>query len=181
MQVQPDVLEALTDRDLLTVEELARQCLGQGAALGDIRGYTADEMDAVYLLAHNAYQQRKYEDARKLFYFLAENDHTESRYWMGLAACLQLTGEYTEAVAAYGMAAILDATNPVPPLHACECYLALHDLAAARRALDAVEFVCETTGGGTAHASTLKRAALLSAAVAAAGADRDRDSHSASS
>ena len=181
MQVQPDVLEALTDRDLSTVEELARQCLEQGAALGDIRGYTADEMDAVYLLAHNAYQQRKYGDAGRLFYFLAENDHTESRYWMGLAACLQLTGEHTEAVAAYGMAALLDATNPAPPLHACECYLALHDLAAARKALDAVEFVCETAGGEAAHAAILKRAALLSAAVAAGGENRDRDSDHAAS
>ena len=181
MQFQPDVLESLTDRELSSVEELARQCLEHGAALGDIRGYTADEMDAVYLLAHNAYQQRRYEDARRLFYFLAENDHTESRYWMGIAACLQLTGEHTEAVAAYGMAAMLDATNPVPPLHACECYLALHDLAAARKALDAVEFVCETTGGEAVHAATLKRAALLSAAVAAGVADRDRSSGHASS
>ena len=176
MQVQPDTLEALTDRELSTVEELARQCLEQGAALGDIRGYTADEMDAVYLLAHNAYQQHKYDDARKLFYFLAENDHTESRYWMGLAACLQLTGEHTEAVAAYGMAALLDATNPEPPLRACECYLALRDLAAARKALDAVEFVCQSTGGAQAHAATLKRAALLAAAVAGGGEDRDRNS-----
>ena len=181
MQVPPDVLESLTDRELSTVEALARQCLDEGAALADVRGYTADEMDAVYLLAHNAYQQRKYDDARRLFYFLAENDHTECRHWMGLAACLQLTGEHPEAIAAYGMAAMLDATNPVPPLHACECYLALHDLAAARKALDAVEFVCETTGGEQAHAATLKRAALLAAAVAGGGEDRNRNSDHAPS
>ena len=181
MQVQPDVLESLTDRELSTVEQLARQCLEHGATLGDLRGFTADEMDAVYLLAHNAYQQRKYEDARRLFHFLAENDHTESRYWMGLAACLQLIGDHQQAVAAYGMTALLDATNPEPPLRACECYLALRDLAAARKALDAVALVCETTGGEQVHAATLKRAALLSAAVAAGGEDRDRKSDGARS
>ena len=171
MPIQADVLESLTDRELSTVEELARRCLETGATLGDVRGYTTDEMDAVYLLAHNAYQQRKYDDAGKLFYFLAENDHTESRYWMGLAACLQLTGEHRQAVAAYGMTALLDATSPEPPLRACECYLALRDTAAARKALDAVELVCETTGGERVHAATLKRMALLSAALAADGED----------
>lgn len=177
MQVQPDILESLSDRELSTVEGLARQCLEHGATLGDLRGYTAEEMDAVYLLAYNAYQQHKYDDARRLFYFLAENDHTESRYWMGLAACLQLTGDHQEAIAAYGMAALLDATNPEPPLRACECYLALRDLAAARKALDAVELVCETTGGEGLHRATLKRAALLSASVEAGGQDHRKSDH----
>ena len=160
-----EALDALTEAQLLTVEELARQCLEQGATLGDVRGYTDDEMEAVYSLAHNAYQQRKYDDARKLFYFLAENDHTESRFWMGLGAALQMTGGYEQALAAYGVAALLDATNPQPPLRASECYLALRDFAGARKALDAVALVCEETGGQAAHGEVLKRAALLSSAV----------------
>lgn len=180
MQVQPDILESLSDRELATVEELARQCLEHGATLGDLRGYTAEEMDAVYLLAYNAYQQHKYDDARRLFYFLAENDHIESRYWMGLAASLQQTGDHQEAIAAYGMAALLDATNPEPPLRACECYLALHDLAAARKALDAVELVCETTGGEGVHSATLKRLALLSASLDASGQDHPKSDHAQS-
>ncbi len=169
-----DPLDFLTDRDLLTVEELARKCLEEGATLADVRGYTDDEMEAVYRFAHNAYEQRKYDDAAKLFHFLAENDHTESRFWMGLGASLQMTGGHEEALAAYGVAALLDATNPRPPLHAAECYLALRDLEGGRKALDAVGLICEATAGEAAaneadHADVASRAAVLSAAIEQAG------------
>ena len=166
-----DALESLTDSQLLTVEQLAGRCLTEGATLADIRGYTDDEMEAVYNLAHNAYRQRRYDDARKLFQFLAENDHTESRFWMGLAASYQMTRDYEQAVAAYGVAALLDATDPQAPLRACECYLAMNDPESGRRALDAVELICSATGGEPVHRELLKRAALLDSAIVSAVRD----------
>ena len=167
MQDPFDALESLTDEQLLTVEQLAGRCLTEGATLADVRGYTGDEMEAVYNFAHNTYQQRRYDDARKLFQFLAENDHTEGRFWKGLAACQQMTGRHEQAVAAYGVAALLDATDPQTPLRACECYLAMDDLEGARKALDAVRLICSATGGETTHGEALKRAALLDSAIAA--------------
>lgn len=160
-----DLLEALTDGQLATVEELARDCLERGATLADIRGYTDDEMEAVYRFAHNAYQQHRYDDARKLFQFLAENDHTESRFWMGLGASLQMTAAYEEALAAYGVAAVLDATNPEPPLRAAECYLAEGALDGAGKAVDAVRLVCEAIGPGPAATEARQRASLLASAI----------------
>lgn len=165
MQDATDILETLTDEQLQTVEELAGRCLTEGVTLADLRGYTDDEMEAVYSFAHNAFRQRKYEDARKLFQFLAENDHTESRYWMGLAACYQMTRGYEQAVTAYGVTALLDATDPQPPLRACECYLAMQDPESGRKALDAVHLICAETGGAPIHADVLARAALLSSAI----------------
>ena len=169
MQDSFDALDSLTDDQLLSVEQLAAKCLTEGATLADVRGYADDEMEAVYNLAHNAYQQQRYDDARKLFQFLAENDHTESRFWMGLAASYQMTGGYEQAVTAYGVAALLDATDPRAPLHACECYVAMHDWESGRKALDAVGLICEETGGEPVHGALLKRAALLDSAIAAAG------------
>ena len=178
MQVHTDPWETLTDNDLRTVEEVATKCLVGGAALADIRGYTEDEMEAVYNFAHNAYQQRKYDEARQLFQFLAENDHTESRFWMGLAASHQMSGTHQQALTAYAMAALLDGTNPRPALHACECYLALADWANGRKALDAVYFLCGTADAST-HGDVRKRAAVLSAIIAKANSefsDKDADS-----
>ena len=169
MQTAAHALESLTDDQLLTVEALAMKCLGQGATLADVRGYSDDEMEAVYHFAHNAYRQRKYEDAKELFRFLAENDHTESRFWMGFAATWQMTGGHEQAATAYGVAAVLDATNPRPPLHACECYLAMNDPETARKALDAVELICEETGGEAVHGDLLRRVALLASAIESAG------------
>ena len=169
MQDTFDALNSLTDVQLRWVEKLAVTCLTEGATLADLRGYDDDEIEAVYQFAHNAYQQRRYEDARKLFQFLAGNDHTESRFWMGLAASYQMTGEYEQAVTAYGVAALLDATDPRAPLHACECYVAMRDLESGRKALDAVGLICGETGGEPVHGEVLRRAALLDSAIVAAG------------
>ncbi|MDE0659718.1 MAG: SycD/LcrH family type III secretion system chaperone [Gammaproteobacteria bacterium] len=159
------VLDRLTDGQLATVEELARRCLGSGATLADVRGYTNDEMEAVYAFAHNAYRQGKYEDAAKLFHFLAENDHTDGRFWMGLGACLHMTGGHDQAVAAYAVAAVLDATNPEPPLRAAECYLATGALDGARKALDAVRLICDEAVAPEAQQRVLGRVAVLAAAI----------------
>ena len=160
-----DALEALTDQELVAVEELAEKCLMEGAALADVRGYTEDEMEAIYHLAYNAYRQGKYADARKLFQFLALNDHVESRFWMGLAATCQMSGEYRQAVAAYEMAAILEATNPWPPFHAGECYMAMNDWEKSARALQAVEILCDAADGEGHHAELRTRAVQLSKVV----------------
>ncbi len=140
-----DPFETITDEQLQTVEELTKKCLLEGASLGSVRGYTSDELEAVYGLAHNAYRQRKYEQAEQLFLFLVENDHAEHRFWMGLAATQQMSEQHRKALVAFGMTAMLDATNPWPSIHACECYLALGERENARLALDAAEGVCEAT------------------------------------
>ena len=158
-------LERLSDGQLATVEELARRCLGSGATIADVRGYTDDEMEAVYAFAHNAYRQGKYDDAAKLFYFLAENDHTDSRFWMGLGACLHMTGGHDQALAAYAVAAVLDATNPEPPLCAAECYLATGTFDGARKALDAVRLICDEAVAPEEQRRVLGRVAVLAAAI----------------
>jgi len=156
-----DPFEAIADEQLQTVEELAKKCLLEGATLGAVRGYSSDELEAVYGLAHNAYQQRKYEQAVKLFLFLVENDHAEHRFWMGLAAAYQMAEEHRKALVAFGMVAVLDATNPWPSIHACECYLALGERESARLALDAAEGVCEATDSKQSNDDALARIGKL--------------------
>ena len=121
-------------------------------------------MEVVYHFAHNAYQQRKYEEALRLFQFLVQNDHAETRFWMGLAASYHMSGSHRQAVTAYGMAAVLDATNPRPALYAGECHLAVGDRQNARKAFEAVAFVCGLPGA-TGHDAVRSRAAALLAAM----------------
>lgn len=165
MAAVTDALETLTDQEVVAVEELAKKCLTEGAALADVQGYTEDEMEAVYHLAHNAYRQGKHPDARKLFQFLALNDHLESRFWMGLAATCHVSGDYRQAVAAYEMAAVLEATNPWPPFHAGECYMAMKDWERSAKALQAVKILCEAAEGDEDHAELRARTARLSEVV----------------
>ena len=165
MTAVTDALDALADDELVTVEALAEKCLTEGAALADVAGYTEDEMEAVYHFAYNAYRQGKYSDARKLFQFLALNDHVESRFWMGLAATCQMSGDHKEAVTAYEMAAVLEATSPWPPFHAGECYMAMKDWEKSGKAFQAVEILCDAAAGKENHDELRARAARLSKIV----------------
>ena len=175
-----DPFEAITDEQLLTVEELARKCLFEGATLGAVRGYTSDELEAIYHFAHNAYQQHKYEEAVALFLFLVENDHAEHRFWMGLAAAYQMSEQHQRALVAFGMTAFLDATNPWPPIHACECYLAMGDGENARLALDGALGVCEATDDEQCNDGAWARAEKLERRLAQIQAEPTADSPSES-
>ena len=147
----------ITDDELALVEALGKRCLMEGATLGAVRGYTGDELEAVYNLAHNAYRQRKYRQAVELFQFLVENDHAEHRFWMGLAAAHQMADEPNKALIALGMTTLLDATNPWPSIHACECYITLGNSDQARLALNSAEGVCEATEHKQDNQSAMER------------------------
>ena len=144
------------------IEDLATNLLEEGASLGAVKGFGLDEIEAAYSVAYSFYQQGKYQEARKLFQYFSIHEHTDRRFWMGLAACLQKLSEYNKAILAYGAAAMLDVTDPAPPFHAAECHIAIQDWENARTALEAALNVAE---GETEHASYSQRANALLATV----------------
>ena len=81
---------------------------------------------------------------------------------------IPLSCHYQETVTAYGAAPVLDATNPMAPLYACECYAALEDWDNASKALEAVEIVCEVTAEEADHSEVRKWASLLSERIESA-------------
>ena len=133
-QAETAALDSLSDEQLTGIAE---QLFQHGATLADLRGLTNDEMEAVYLIAYNFYQQGKIEEAEKVFHFLCLYGHLDKRFWMGLAACRQQLKQYQQAIAAYSYLAVIDTENPYPPMHAADCYLALNDLDNTESALHA--------------------------------------------
>lgn len=99
--------------------------LAAGGALSDVLGLGPSDLEAIYGLAFNFYEQGKYEEAERAFEVLCFSDHRQPRHWMGLGAARQLRKDYQGAVLAYSMVAESGGTDPMAPLHAAECYLAL--------------------------------------------------------
>ena len=155
----------LTDAQYAEVENLALQCLEHGAPISAIRGYSKDEMEAVYNVAYNLYQQQKYQDAKILFLFLTVHEHMDSRFWLGLGGCCQRLGEYKNAIEAYSYAALIEIDDPVFAFHACECYMALEDWENARKAIDAVTTLAELMADKADHTELVKRTEALSQIV----------------
>ena len=123
------------------IAEAAKKFM-DGATIKELKGITNDEMEAVYSLAFNYYRTGRYDEAEKLFNFLALFDHLNAKFWIGVGAVRQVKKNFTGAVQAYGYASFLDLNNPRPQLHAAECFLAMGDKRNAASSLLALDAYC---------------------------------------
>ena len=114
----------------------------EGATIKELRGISNNELEAVYSLAFNYYRTGKFDEAEKLFNFLALFDHLNPKFWMGVGAVRQVKKDFSGAVQAYGYASFLDLSNPKPQLHAAECFLAMGDKRNAASSLEALDQYC---------------------------------------
>ena len=126
------------------ITEAARRFVSDYTTLGELKGISHQELEAVYSLGFTHYRTGRYEDASKLFQFLVLFDHLNPKYWLALGAVQQVAKDYQGAIASYGYASFLDLENPKPQLHAAECFLALGDRQNAASALMALEQYCPT-------------------------------------
>jgi type III secretion low calcium response chaperone LcrH/SycD len=147
--------EQISEQDL---QEIVQSVFESGSTLKAVRGLNDREMEAIYSVGFALYEQGKHSDAENIFRFLCFHDHLEKKYWMGLAATQQLLKKYAQAADTYSFCALLDVKDPVPPLHAGECYLAIGDLAKASSGFFAA---VHWSGDQKQHAKTKARAEAL--------------------
>jgi len=76
--------------DLTPGQERALQVLAGGGTLKDVRGLSQDDVETVYAIGFNLYNQAKYAQSEPMFQFACLYAHTEPRYWMALANCRQM-------------------------------------------------------------------------------------------
>ena len=127
------------------IAEAARRFLTDYTTLGELKGISHQELEAVYSLGFTHYRTGRYEDAAKLFQFLVLFDHLNPKYWLALGAVQQVARDFKGAIASYAYASFLDLENPKPQFHAAECFLALGDKENAASAILALEEYCPKT------------------------------------
>ena len=156
------------------IEEAAKKFLN-GSTIKELKGIKNEELEAVYSLAFNFYRSGKYDEAGKLFDFLALFDHLNQKFWMGVGAVRQVKKDYAGAVQAYGYASFLDLANPKPQLHAAECFLAMGDKRNAASSLEALDAYCpkDTAIGREYRAKAAKLRELVGEKAFAALAKED--------
>ena len=153
----------------------AAQKFVEGSTIKELKGITNNEMEAVYSLAFSYYRTGKFDEAEKLFNFLALFDHLNPKFWMGVGAVRQVRKDFSGAVQAYGYASFLDLSNPKPQLHAAECFLAMGDKRNAASSLEALEHFCpkDTEVGREYRAKAAKLREVVGAAAFEALAKED--------
>ena len=146
------------DFDPKVVADIAAAVAFEGYTFKDFAEITDDEMEAAYTLAFNMVNQGQFDEAEKLLAWLAGLDQYEPKYLIGLGICRQQLRLFPGAIDAFVAAGVLEVANPIPPLRAAECYLALGQTEPARSGLLAAQ---HWAGDNPQHAATKQRAAAL--------------------
>jgi type III secretion system low calcium response chaperone LcrH/SycD len=149
-------------RDINDLAQQVADFLFAGGTVAALYGLSTKELEPMYALGYSLYNQARWTEALKVFSFLTYHSHLEQRFHVGRAACLQMLKQHEEALRAYGLAYLLDASDPSVSLHIAECLIALGKKEEARGVL---ENVAELTQGSTPFARIRKRAAALSALI----------------
>jgi len=95
------------------------------------------EVKELYSAAYARYESGLYNEAGEIFTQLTLLDPQEEAFWRGLAASKQMGQKYKSALYAWGLVSLLSKEDPMPHLHAAECYLSLQQKSEALIALNA--------------------------------------------
>lgn len=125
------------------LEKAVKEIISGKKTLKDLRGLKNEEMEACYIAAYNFYNHGKLSEALSVFTTLCMFDNLNPKYWMGLGATRQMMKNFSGAVEAYGLAGVLDYTNPKAPFYAADCLMALKQYDRAKMALEAAISIVE--------------------------------------
>ena len=136
------------------LDTLIREVIEGKTTLQQVKGLSDEQMEAIYAMAYRYYQFGKYDEAIEMFNLLGMFNPFESKYWMGLAASLQLTKQFDKAQQVYAVAAMTsEPGDPVPHLHAGECCLGAGEIEDAVKAFRiAVNFSKDNEEYAAVHA-----------------------------
>lgn len=101
------------------------------------RGLTEKNMHDIYVMGFGLYESQKFNEALLCFKLMTLLNWSDKKAWLGSAACLEVTKQYSSAIVCYTAAAMTDPDDPMPLLRSFRCYLENHDTKNALVALDA--------------------------------------------
>lgn len=120
----------------MDVSELMTEFMEKKSVPKEALDMRAQELEAVYGQAYRLYNTGKFKDAVDLFRLLIMAEPAESKYALGMAACFHMLKEFTNAVKAYSLYALMDTENPIPYFHQADCFIQMGDPIGAMIALE---------------------------------------------
>lgn len=118
--------------------EVILDAVNQGVTLKEIHGISDEQMDGLYSLAYDFYNQGRLDEAEKFFRFLCIYDFYCVDFLMGLAAVYQLKEMHQKAADIYAIAFAQGDADYRPMLYAGQCQLAMGKAGKARQCFKVV-------------------------------------------
>ncbi|MBN4067246.1 SycD/LcrH family type III secretion system chaperone, partial [Simkania negevensis] len=110
----------------------------EGVSLKEALQFSPELLEYIYSVAYSFYQQSNFSKSITLFQFLILLDPMDYRYQFGIAANMQMSGDFISAVNHYAIAAKIEDKTPSPAYYAGECYLKIDDIDSAVLAFEEV-------------------------------------------
>ncbi len=137
-----DILSGVTDDPQVKQEllESTREIM-QGKTFGQGAGIKTEHMDMVAHLAAQQFLATHYNDALRLYGFIAIMNHYDARSMKGMAMCHQKMGNHQEALRCFGLTLLLEPDDIDTVLMAADSLMRTGNL---REAMDIVDKVIST-------------------------------------
>jgi type III secretion system low calcium response chaperone LcrH/SycD len=113
------------------LEAMSRNVLEKGMPPKEAFGIPDERIESIYAQAYRLYNSGKFAESAHLFRLLLVLEPTESKHYIGFAACLHMLKEYELAIKSYITAGIVDPQNPIPYFHASDCFIQMRDQGSA--------------------------------------------------
>jgi type III secretion system low calcium response chaperone LcrH/SycD len=135
-----DIKKAHPNDTEVTMEQMTKITklfLEGGFTFRQAKGISEADMESIYSIGFNFYNNGKYKEACQLFSFLVIFDHFNKKYWLALGCARQMNKEYDLALRAFMSANMHDMSDPIPYVRMAECMMILGSPEMAERALNA--------------------------------------------
>jgi type III secretion system low calcium response chaperone LcrH/SycD len=104
-----------------------------------LKAFSEESVEEFYSYGFAQYNAGNWDQAKDLFTVLCAQRPLDARFWFGLGATMQESGNYLDALHSWAMGALLRNEDPYPHFHAAECYFSLEDNEQGIKALREVE------------------------------------------
>jgi len=142
---------------------LARAILLGETSYRALCGISPEEMESAYAAAYTLFRSGKYDDAERIFQFLALFDGTQPKYWLGLGGCREARKDYGSAADAYLIPLVVGTPEPQAAFRAAVCCEAAGEREKAVEALEiAIEWAAADPGSAVVKAQAESMLARLS-------------------
>lgn len=99
-----------------------------------------ERIQKIHSMAYIYYQNQRYREADALFRMLVNLEPQNSKYWKGLAACLQMKKNYLAALNCYKRVHELnDQSDVYLDIHIADCYFAVKQITNGLKTLDSIK------------------------------------------
>lgn len=116
---------------------------------------TVGEVERLYAAAMADYAQGRYLPAAKTLLGLILVDASQARFFKGMAACMQVSGRYREAVMGYASAYSLQPTDATLLFYLAQCFAKVGGWCEAG---EAAQTFLDETAGSDGHADMRSKA-----------------------